>query len=169
MVVCDVCSWIFACRTSIVIGSKSSGMVFDHSRRRTFSEIVRDLEGDDIIIVSDEEDVADEEADSKRRKVGVAEFFLQSADESDGEDAEEVENDYKDVNHIMSSFRKHRVFQQPGNNGEEKESGAGEFKKVAEDEGSNLNRIYGAGGGDPSEGRTGLMLRKQQGQREGKG
>jgi hypothetical protein len=64
-------------------------MVFDHSRRRTFSEIVRDLEGDDIIIVSDEEDVADEEADSKRRKVGVAEFFIQSADESDGEDADD--------------------------------------------------------------------------------
>jgi hypothetical protein len=64
-------------------------MVFDHSCRRTFSEIVKDLAGDDVIIVSDDEDVPDEEADSKRRRVGVAEFFIESADESYGEDADD--------------------------------------------------------------------------------
>ena len=81
---------------------------------------------------------------------------------SDGEDAEEVENDHNNVNHIMSSFKKHRELQQPGSNREEKESGVRESKEVAEDEGSNWNRIDGAGGGDSSERRAGLTLRKQQ-------
>jgi hypothetical protein len=85
LVECSSCGWISACRTSLVVGGPSAGMVYEHSRRRTFSQILRD----DIIIVSDDEDLADEEADSKLRRTGVHEYFLGSASESEGEEADD--------------------------------------------------------------------------------
>ena len=80
--------------------------VYDHSRRRTLSQILQNAD-DDIIIVSDDKDVFDEVDDSKRRRTGVHEFFLGSTSESEGEDADDedavIDSDGADSGSIIGA------------------------------------------------------------------